>query len=126
MYTKAQLVSFANYVLSEERRAGFQNPEAANQVGDWDLKNWEAMQDAPEEQPYKIHLVKTEDGKQFFIRFTGGTRKIANTEPYTRKEKALKAIGIVAKCYGIEWNGEFWDHTFYKDGTPFHHVPPVV
>lgn len=126
MFTEKQLISFGNYLLSEERKKGFKDPESANHVGDWDLSNWKAMQEPVEDVPYKIHLLKTKDGKQFFIRFTGGTRKIAATEPYTRKSKAINAIGIVAKCYGIEWDGSYIDHTVYKDGAPFRVSLPIV
>lgn len=41
MYTEKDLVSFGNYLLSEERRESIENEELVSVVGDWDIKNWE-------------------------------------------------------------------------------------
>lgn len=56
MYGKI-LVSFGNYLLSEERKAKIENPENLNVVGDWDIANWtEANQDLASSLP-SIHQI---------------------------------------------------------------------
>lgn len=40
MYTLKDLVSFGNYLLSEERNANIASEEAKKYVGDWDIANW--------------------------------------------------------------------------------------
>lgn len=41
IYTKDDLVSFGNYLLSDERNDTLVSDEASNYVGDWDIRNWE-------------------------------------------------------------------------------------
>lgn len=40
-YTEKDLVSFGNYLLSEDRDATIESPEMKNVVGDWDIRNWQ-------------------------------------------------------------------------------------
>lgn len=39
-YTEADLVSFGNFLLSEERTASIEDEKMRNVVGDWDIANW--------------------------------------------------------------------------------------
>lgn len=39
-FTEADLVSFGNYLLSDERNNNIENKEAQRYVGDWDVSNW--------------------------------------------------------------------------------------
>lgn len=41
LYTLSDLISFGNYLLSKERNDNIEDPENKNQVGDWDIVNWE-------------------------------------------------------------------------------------
>lgn len=45
-FTMADLVSFGNYLLSEERLSNLANPESIGFVGEWDIDQW---QNLPEE-----------------------------------------------------------------------------
>jgi len=45
-FTIADLVSFGNYLLSEERLSNLSNPESIGVVGEWDIDQW---QNLPEE-----------------------------------------------------------------------------
>lgn len=40
IYTKDDLVSFGNYMLSDERNSKLVTEVAKKYVGDWDLENW--------------------------------------------------------------------------------------
>lgn len=40
-YTEADLVSFGNFLLSEERNASIEDEKMRNVVGDWDIANWD-------------------------------------------------------------------------------------
>lgn len=46
-----ELISFGNYLLSDERKATIVSPELLNVVGDWDLENWR-------EREYKLMIKK--------------------------------------------------------------------
>lgn len=39
-FTEADLVSFGNYLLSDERNKNIGYEEAQHYVGDWDVSNW--------------------------------------------------------------------------------------
>lgn len=39
-YTEKDLISFGNYLLSEERKETIQDEELRDVVGDWDIANW--------------------------------------------------------------------------------------
>ena len=39
-YTEEDLVSFGNYLLSDERNDKIDSKKASKAVGDWDLENW--------------------------------------------------------------------------------------
>lgn len=39
-FTEADLVSFGNYLLSDERNNNIESEEAKHYVGDWDVSNW--------------------------------------------------------------------------------------
>lgn len=39
-FTEADLVSFGNYLLSDERNNNIESEEAQRYVGDWDVSNW--------------------------------------------------------------------------------------
>lgn len=39
-YSEEQLVSFGNYILSDERNSKLVTEVAKKYVGDWDLENW--------------------------------------------------------------------------------------
>lgn len=39
-YSEKDLISFGNYLLSEERNNHIENEEMKNVVGDWDMANW--------------------------------------------------------------------------------------
>lgn len=41
LYTLSDLISFGNYLLSKERNDNIEDPDNKNQVGDWDIANWE-------------------------------------------------------------------------------------
>lgn len=43
VYTEADLVSFGNYLLSEERDNTIDNKTLSRMVGDWDIQNWEEL-----------------------------------------------------------------------------------
>lgn len=43
-FTMEDLVSFGNYLLSEERNASIESPEMKGVVGDWDIANWQSRQ----------------------------------------------------------------------------------
>ena len=40
-YTLAELISFGNYLLSEQRNKLVTNEQSKHLVGDWDIANWE-------------------------------------------------------------------------------------
>jgi hypothetical protein len=46
-----ELISFGNYLLSDERKATIVSPELLNVVGDWDLENWR-------EREYRLMIKK--------------------------------------------------------------------
>lgn len=39
-YSKKDLISFGNYLLSETRSNRIKSKENLNRVGDWDIENW--------------------------------------------------------------------------------------
>ena len=39
-YTLAELISFGNYLLSEQRNKSVTNEQSKHLVGDWDIANW--------------------------------------------------------------------------------------
>lgn len=43
-FTMEDLVSFGNYLLSEERNESIESPEMKGLVGDWDITNWQSRQ----------------------------------------------------------------------------------
>jgi hypothetical protein len=43
-FTLEDLVSFGNYLLSEERNESIESPEMKGVVGDWDIANWQSRQ----------------------------------------------------------------------------------
>lgn len=43
-FTMEDLVSFGNYLLSEERNESIESPEMKGVVGDWDIANWQSRQ----------------------------------------------------------------------------------
>lgn len=44
-YSEEQLVSFGNYLLSDERNSKLVTEVAKKYVGDWDLENWRNLRD---------------------------------------------------------------------------------
>lgn len=43
-FTMEDLVSFGNYLLSQERNESIESPEMKGVVGDWDIANWQSRQ----------------------------------------------------------------------------------
>lgn len=47
-YTLAELISFGNYLLSEQRNKSVTNEQSKHLVGDWDIANWKTQKNTQE------------------------------------------------------------------------------
>lgn len=47
-YTLAELISFGNYLLSEQRNNSVTNEQSKHLVGDWDIANWKTQKNTQE------------------------------------------------------------------------------